>query len=236
MVGGEDRSGPTGLSEWLTGRLLELIAERGLEPGDPLPPVRELAGHFAVTTPTLREALRRLQATDTVRPRHGSGVYVGPGIRRVLLANPNAGPLRDEAVLELVGARLAVEPGIAALAARERTDERLARLELACETARTEPGRTGGRPNFHRELAACSGNQVLYEIVDSLLTVRRREQRAVRALIDDRQRDHREHRAIFAAVRDREPELAERLTREHLALLRDHVAARLTPSPRPESR
>jgi DNA-binding FadR family transcriptional regulator len=75
--------------------------------------------------------------------------------------------------------------------------------------------------NFHRELAAASGNRVLFEVIDSLLAARRDEQRAVRRLIDDRRRDHTEHVAIYAAVRDRDPDAAERLTREHLTHLRD---------------
>jgi len=80
--------------------------------------------------------------------------------------------------------------------------------------------------HFHRELAAASGNRALFEVIDSLLAARRDEQRAVRQLIDDRRRDHAEHLAIFAAVRDRDPAAAERLTREHLAQLRDAVADR----------
>jgi len=80
--------GPPGLSDRLTEGLLALIGEQSLAPGDALPTVRALAARFEVTTPTIREALRRLQATDAVRLRHGSGIYVGPGIYRTLLPNP----------------------------------------------------------------------------------------------------------------------------------------------------
>jgi DNA-binding FadR family transcriptional regulator len=221
-----------GLSERLTGALVELIVERRLRPGDVLPTVRELAVRFSVTAPTVREALRRLEATDAVRMRHGSGVYVGPGIGRMLLANPTPTPMRDEAVLDLVAARLTIEPGIAALAALHRTDDQLAELERATRTALIEPGEAGQRPNFHRELARCSGNQVLYEVIDSLLQARRGDQRVVRLLIVDRDRDHREHLAIFGAVRDRDQGAAERLTRDHLNQLYQSVMVRLGRTPR----
>jgi DNA-binding FadR family transcriptional regulator len=225
----DDHARPAGLSDRLTEGLLELIGEQGLDPGDTLPTVRALAARFEVTTPTIREALRRLQATDAVRLRHGSGIYVGPGIHRTLLPNPNVAPLGGELVVTLVEARLTIEPGIAALAARHRTDDQLRRLERATETARrAHPVRgpdDSGRPmNFHRELAAASGNRVLFEVIDSLLAARRDQQRAVRRLIDDRRRDHAEHVAICAAVRDRDAAAAERLTREHLAHLRDAMA------------
>lgn len=47
------------LADALTERMLELIRSDGLRPGDRLPSARELSQRFAVTTPTLREALRR---------------------------------------------------------------------------------------------------------------------------------------------------------------------------------
>jgi DNA-binding FadR family transcriptional regulator len=218
---------PTSLSEQLAGGLLDLIEERGLRPGDALPTVRDLAVRFSVTPPTIREALRRLQATDAVQLRHGSGVYVGPGIYRVLMPNPNSGPLRDDAVLSLVEARLTIEPGIAARAAEHRDDDGLTQLELSLDTALRAPGDVRPQLNFHRELARCSGNQVLFEVVDSLLAVRAKEQRAVRLLIHDQRRDHDEHRDIFEAVRDGDAANAELLTRRHLQQLRNGVAQRL---------
>lgn len=215
------------LSERLAAGLLELISHDGLGPGDPLPTVRELARRFSVTPPTIREALRRLQATDAVQLRHGSGVYVGPGLHRTLMPNPNSAPLRDELVLQLVEARLAIEPGIAALSAEHRTDDAVTRLELALDTALRDLADTRPHLNFHRELASASGNQVLFEVVDSLLAVRGREQRRVRVLIRDRRRDYDQHRAIFEAVRDGDPAAAERLTRAHLQHLRDDIAERV---------
>lgn len=218
---------PASLSERLASGLLDLIADQRLTPGDALPTVRDLAARFSVTPPTMREALRRLQATDAVQLRHGSGVYVGQGIFRTLLPNPNSAPIQDELVLQLVEARLTIEPGIAALSAQHRNEDDLARLELALDTALRD--RTDAKPqlNFHRELANAAGNQVLFEVVDSLLAVRGREQRKVRLLIDDRRRDYDQHRAIFAAVRDGDPAAAERLTRDHLRQLRDDIAERI---------
>ncbi|TNC29730.1 FadR/GntR family transcriptional regulator [Amycolatopsis alkalitolerans] len=219
-------NGPS-LSDRLATGLLELIAELRLSPGDPLPTVRELAQRFSVTPPTIREALRRLQATDAVRLRHGSGVYVGAGLHRTLMANPNSAPLQDELVLQMVDARITIEPGIAALAAAHRTEDDLTQLELALDTALRDLADNRPHLNFHRELASASRNQVLFEVVDSLLTVRAREQRMVRVLIHDRRRDYDQHLAIFQAVRDGDPAQAERLTREHLHQLREDITERL---------
>lgn len=219
---------PVSLSERLADGLLDLIADQRLVPGDPLPTVRNLAERFGVTPPTMREALRRLQATDAVRLKHGSGVYVGDGVLRTLMPNPNSAPIHGEQILYLIEARLAIEPGIAALAARHRTDEQLVSLEAAVETALKAPGNSAEpRLYFHRELASASGNPVLFEVVDSLLTVRQQEQRVLRGLIRDRGRDHEQHRAISSAVRAQDPVAAEELTRQHLTELRDSTAERL---------
>ncbi|WP_326565433.1 FCD domain-containing protein [Amycolatopsis rhabdoformis] len=216
-----------GLSEQLVAGLLELIADERLAPGDSLPTVRVLAERFSVTTPTIREALRRLQTTDAVRMRHGSGIYVGDGIHRTLMPNPNSAPMKDELIVQLIDARLTIEPGIAALTANNRTEESLQRLQLALDTAKRDS--TDHRPhlNFHRELAGGSGNQVLFEVVDSLLAARGREQKALRALIEDRRRDYEEHLAIYEAVRAGDAAAAERHTRHHLAQLRTEVARQL---------
>ncbi|MER6220704.1 FadR/GntR family transcriptional regulator [Streptomyces sp. 900105755] len=52
------------------------IASGALPPGARLPTERDLAAHFGVSQPTVREAVRGLEAVGLVESRHGSGVYV----------------------------------------------------------------------------------------------------------------------------------------------------------------
>lgn len=214
------------LSERLATDITSLIHAEHLGPGDSLLSARDLARRFDVTVPTIREALRRLEAIDVIRMRHGSGTYVGPGIARSVIANPHRPPITRASVLELAQARLALEPRVAALAAQVREPGAMARLEESVANALTAPVR-GDRPrlHFHIELADATGNPLLRQTMDALLTVRSGEQVEIRFRYDDREQDFAEHQGILAAVREGDADRAERLTVEHLSAIRDAIAA-----------
>lgn len=216
----------TTLSERLAEGIVEIIRSERLAPGDVLASSRELARRFDVTVPTVREALRRLEATGAVEFRHGSGTYVGRGVGLRLLPNPHRPRADRGTVLELVDARLVVEPAIAETAARVRDETALRQLETAVANA-LHPQEGDARPavHFHVALAATTGNALLRETVEALLDVRVREQIEIRHRYDDRERDHAEHLAILDAVRAGDAESARRLTVEHLTSIRDAMAA-----------
>ncbi|MEV5960428.1 FCD domain-containing protein [Kribbella sp. NPDC051952] len=202
--------------------MLALIAERKLSAGDQFESVRSLADRFKVAVPTVREALRRLEATGAVELRHGSGVYVGPNVGRLVLANPLALAPSAERLVELLQARALIEPPVAALAASTRDAAALEQMEQDLTTAADlisagDHARLAEvNMDFHRSLAQASGNATLAEVVESVTVVNVREQLEILHIHGDRQADLDEHRAIFDAVRSGDPDLAELLTREHL--------------------
>ncbi|HEX4814270.1 MAG TPA: FadR/GntR family transcriptional regulator [Nonomuraea sp.] len=220
------------LSDALTERMLELIRTGGHRPGDRLPSTRELSQRFAVTTPTLREALRRLEATGAIEMRHGSGIYVGAAIERLVLPNPNMREIHAPRLLELLDARILIEPPLAAMAARQAGQEELAALKQALDAAGRHLGGDDAELHdanmtFHRATARLAGNSVLHEVVDSLLTVHAPEQRQILQIFDDRRGDYEEHLAILEAVEARDPALAEERMRAHLVDVKTVVEHRL---------
>ncbi|MFI7615892.1 FadR/GntR family transcriptional regulator [Nonomuraea terrae] len=224
------------LSDALTERMLELIRSGGHRPGDRLPSTRELSQRFAVTTPTLREALRRLEATGAIEMRHGSGIYVGAAIERLVLPNPNMREIRAAQLLELLDARIVIEPPLAAMAAGRAAEEELTALKQALATAGRHLGGDDAElhdanMSFHRATARMAGNVVLHEVVDALLTVHGPEQREILQLFDDRRRDHEEHLAILAAIEARDAAQAEELMRAHLVDVKTVIEHRVQ-SPR----
>lgn len=220
------------LSDALTERMLELIRSGGLRAGDRLPSARELSRRFAVTTPTLREALRRLEATGAIQLRHGSGIYVGADLERVVIPNPNVRTLGGGRLLQLLDARLLIEPPLAAQAARRSEAADLDRLRSVLDDASHHLSGDDNRLHdanmaFHRAAATAAGNSVLEEVIDSLLSVHASEQREIQRIFDDRTRDYEEHRAILGAIERGDGPGAEEHMRAHLAEVKDVIEERI---------
>src|SRR5829696_5005859 len=65
------------LQDTIQHRIERYIIDSGSSPGDPLPPQQELAKALGISVPSLREAMKSLQAIGVIEVRHGSGTYVG---------------------------------------------------------------------------------------------------------------------------------------------------------------
>jgi GntR family transcriptional regulator, transcriptional repressor for pyruvate dehydrogenase complex len=210
-----------GLPGYLTRRILKLIRDEELRPGDRLPSVKSLAERFSVAAPTLREALRQLQAGGVVEIRHGSGIYVRNGHERIVLANPNRGDIEVSTVLHLLDARLLIEPRLAELTAQAADETKIAELERILDGA--EQYLVGddemlhrANMSFHAAVAKFAGNFVLAQVLESLIELYSFEQLAIMSFYDNRLGDHSEHRAILAAIRAKNAGRARELMRRHL--------------------
>lgn len=221
-----DRSrGLESLAEHLMQGVLELVRAQGLEPGDRLPSVKELAERFSVATPTMREALRLLEMAGNLDIRHGSGIYLRRPEARVMLSNPYARSLDTNTILNLLQARLVIEPPVAELAALNATDRHLSELADLLEDAErhlsghdTADAVLGvANMRFHRGIADGAGNSILADVVFSLTEVHIKEQMAVLDLYNNRVRDHEQHKLILEALLRREPAEARRLMTDHIA-------------------
>lgn len=220
------------LTENLSQRILEMVQADGLKPGDRLPALAALAQRFSVANPTVREALRRLEATGVVDIRHGSGVYLRDGADRSLMINPHQGGLSGRKLLELLQARSFIEPQLADLTARWCTDQQVDQLEVILRGAEkylegNDRALHDVNAAFHLGIARFAGNSLLYEVMDSFSKLYTFEQLVILELYNARSRDHDDHRRIFRAIRDRDPLLAYELMKRHLEDVRKVIEDRL---------
>jgi GntR family transcriptional repressor for pyruvate dehydrogenase complex len=223
------------MAEGSTGQVVAhvrgLIERRALRPGDRLPAERDLALQIGVSRPTVRAGLRALAAMGVVRSRHGSGTYIPDGPPML-----GSEPLSFLAALhgftreEMYEARRIMEVGAAGLAAERATPEQLAALaeEVASLFASMpDPQRFLVHDiNFHRTLAAASGNHIVASIVEmvSALYYERRRQTAARASDRDLRDAAEMHRRIYQAVRAKDAEAARQAMHEHLQQASQHQA------------
>jgi GntR family transcriptional repressor for pyruvate dehydrogenase complex len=232
-AGDEGSSRPN--SEGGTGQVVshvrDLIERRALKPGDRLPAERDLAIQIGVSRPTIRAGLRTLAAMGVVRSRHGSGTYIPEGPPAF-----NTDALSFLAALhgftreEMYEARRILEVGAAGLAAERSTSEQVATLaeEVASLFASMQDPQVFlvHDINFHRVVAAASGNPIVASLVEmvSALYYERRRETAVRASERDLRDAAEMHRRIYQAIRARDPDTARRAMHDHLMQASRHQA------------
>jgi GntR family transcriptional repressor for pyruvate dehydrogenase complex len=122
--------------------LLERITARTLSAGERLPPEMELARQFGVHRGTVREALRELETNGVLKRERGSKLMMvtRPSRGDVATNVSRALSMHDVSYHDVWEAMTALEPPMAAAAARQRTAPDLARLDalLAGLTADTD--------------------------------------------------------------------------------------------------
>src|SRR5215207_6324688 len=74
----------TRLRDGVADQLLEMVIPGGLEPGERLPPERELCARLGVSRTVVREALNLLEARGLISIEHGRGAVVSGGGQRAV--------------------------------------------------------------------------------------------------------------------------------------------------------
>src|SRR6202035_1045859 len=69
----------------LRDRVVAMILDGGLQEGDPLPSVRNVAAEYRVNPLTVLKSYQELVDQELVEKRRGLGMFVKSGARRVLL-------------------------------------------------------------------------------------------------------------------------------------------------------
>ena len=165
------------LADEVRERLVRLIRDTALGPGDPLPSERDLMRRFGVGRPAVREAMQSMASKGLIEIRHGD---------RARIAEPSVGQMIDQisetaqhllsnspANLEnLKDARALFEVEMVRRAARDRNADDMHRLWTRIseqENALDDPAqflRADGM--FHQEIAAVSRNPILSAVSEAM--------------------------------------------------------------------
>ncbi|CAL9407464.1 HTH-type transcriptional regulator LutR [Streptomyces sp. enrichment culture] len=200
-----------------------MIVSGALRPGDRLPREGELAAELGLSRNSLREAVRALSLIRILDVRQGDGTYVTSLDPQLLLEALSfvVDFHRDDTVLEFLAVRRILEPAATALAATRLGEEQLDALAKKLDELGDEPSvedLVAADLDFHRTVVRGAGNSVLCSLLDGLSgpTTRARVWRGL-TQEDAVGRTLREHRAILAALRDRDAEAARSWATVHIA-------------------
>lgn len=215
-----------GLADDIAQQIRQLIRKSAYAAGERLPSIAVMATNFQVGAPTVREALKTLEAVGVVDIRHGSGVYVGKLDESVVIANPVFdGAISKKLLLDLIEARIPIETTTVALASHHATAEHFAEmdrlLKKAGDNLHDDAVLNETNLAFHQQIAIASGNSVLQQLLDVLTRLFSREQRLILDIQNMREQDHDEHLTIVAAIKQHQSQLAVARMRAHLENVQD---------------
>lgn len=191
--------------------ILDLIRERGLQVGDQLPAIREMASALGVKPTVVRDALLQARAMGQVRILARAGAFVqSPAVAP--LAADLAGTLQtaltreSQNLFHLLDARRLIEIELAGRAAERRRLEELLPVRQALEAMANIPEaeRRGDYVEhdirFHVEIARLAGNAVLQTVQQTLLEMLRPHLAQLPWTAERQERTDRSHAAIYAAL------------------------------------
>ena len=197
-------------------QILALVESGQVSSGDRLPSERDLAQELGASRSSIREAMTALEVLGVVQIRKGVGIFIGaappgPLLEEVSAMTTHQGPL------EILEARLLLEPGVARLAALRRNPDDLHAMQASIDQmqAEIEAGLDGWEPDwgFHQAVVQAAQNPLVQAVYDLL---GERMQNPLWRLMRTHNFEYREHasrylqghRAIFEAIDKRQPEVA----------------------------
>lgn len=211
-----------------------------LKPGDKLHPENLLKAEFAISRPTLREALRLLESESLItiaRGKHGGARVTSVDLRAAASQVGVYLQIQGTTLRDVWLARTIIEPPAAGLLAARRDPVALAELEANIaaerEAMREDILRYAGlSAEFSMLITRYCGNQTIHLLASLIFDIIRRQHEniAERTLGKARVNKLREHsiRSRHKAVelmRRGTPAAAEKFWRAHLEHIRDLILA-----------
>ena len=207
-------------------QIQEAILNRTLQPGDMLPPERELRESFNISRGTLRESLRVLEQKGLIEIRLGTGggaIVKNAGTEQLtetLGLMIRSGTLSVQDIGEF---RQGMEGQIARLAAQRATADDIARLEALVEKAEamTEKGAVEAFLDtdqaIHKEIGRIAGN-ALYRYAAQVVhdNIRKYYDNFLEFTQERMEENLLDLRGIVAAIREHRHQDAASLAEQHV--------------------
>lgn len=216
---------PQRLYESLAATIKEAIRSGEYEPGDKLPPERELLDTFKVSRPTLREAFRMLESENIIFSRQGGGRYIRqPLTDNLFKAVTSIRPPERQMIIHLIEARETLELKTIFLASKFITEEELDGLRGIVQNIyslknlgeRSIPELFSLDLKFHHLVAQASRNPVYVNWLDISMQILQESRQRMLFLPKRREQLGQELQLIIEGLASRNSKLAVKSMSSHL--------------------
>jgi len=210
--------------------ILEQLTSRQWRAGDRLPTERNLGEQYGLSRSTVRRVLQDFKRRRLITQTVGSGTYVADQVQQVLGEMVAQGPAQLTSPAELMSARLVLEPAIVDMVIGNATAadfQRMDECNAKAESARTLEDFERWDAALHEAIAEAAHNTFIAGVFRLMNEVRSRGEWGVlkrRSATAERRLDYQqEHRALVAALRDRDAPRARALCLAHLVHVRTNM-------------
>lgn len=210
----------------------DFIQAEALQPGDRLPPERDLAVKLGLSRAALRRMLAELEAEGMLIRHVGRGTFIAgylAGATGALPVQPTREALRTYPA-EVFETRLIIEPRVAGLAALRVTPQEIEDMNKAIQKGTVSTSQAEFEhwdAVFHRLIIQAARNELmmgLYERINALRAGTLWGKMKEQSLTQERMMRYGHcHVAILDALRDRDAQAAERLMAEHITEARMNI-------------
>jgi GntR family transcriptional regulator, transcriptional repressor for pyruvate dehydrogenase complex len=218
---------PASAADMLARRIQDAIAQGEFTLGSPLPSERELMTSFRLSRTTVREALRALGAQGLIevkRGRNGGSFISSPTSQSITRSLNDFIKGQNIRSGDLIFAREALEPTIAAQAAILRTEADLEVLRLRCVECEGSFGEVTlfaeANVKWHLAVAEASGNPLFIAFLTSILANLHTAEACEECDTKTRKKLIGGGWQIFDAIRLGDPDAAYRRMARHFSIYR----------------
>lgn len=217
----------------IVNQIRDLIKCGNLKRGDMLPSERVLSQEFGASRPVVREALSALETLGIVERKQGQGDFIKVDASEASLNSQIMRELLQEHnPYDIFQARTELEPSMAGLAAEHANEEDILKMQKRLKTMNSM-GKEALKNHlkfdefmeedrlFHLEIARAAHNTFMFDVFACVnLMMRETRWKALKKISVVKEgrieRFEKEHKAIFEAIRNRDPDVAKRIMRIHI--------------------
>lgn len=200
--------------------LLSAIIDKKYTTGSQLPTETELCNVLGVSRITIRESLKKLQMMGVVSIQQGKGTFVKEvGLNTFMQPMFGLIDFDNFDISTIYDARLYIETGSARLAAKNRTQQDIDKMELLIkqmqEAVKQQRLEINKDRAFHIAIAEASKNNILKATVINLEDISSACVQRLNKVFSFMSESHSQHVKVFEAIKKGDEDAAEKAIVEH---------------------